>query len=45
MLWRFYCNGGPIFKVVKKGVMNPILSISMACNVISCRKVAKTLKF
>ena len=32
---------GPIFKVVKKGVLNLFLYISMAYNVISCQKVAE----
>ena len=43
------CNGGPTFKVVlesvEKGVIDLFLSISMAHNVISCRKLLKTLKF
>ena len=37
-------NGAPFFKVVlqcKKGALNLFLSISMAYNVISCRKVAE----
>ena len=38
-------NGGPFFKVIlecKKGVLNLFLSIHLAYNVISCRKVEKT---
>ena len=38
MLRKLECNGGPS---VKKGTMDLLLSISMAYNVISCRKVAK----
>ena len=33
------------FRSVKNAAMNLFLSISMAYNVISCIKVAKTLKF
>ena len=38
MLRKLECNGGPS---VKKGTMDLLLSISMAYNVISCRKIAK----
>ena len=47
MFQRGEYGGGPIFKVVleyKKGVMNLFLSISLAYNVISCRKVAENTK-
>ena len=41
LLGKFEYTGGPIFKVVKKGVLNLFLSIFMAYNVISCQKVAE----
>ena len=41
MLGKVESGGGPIFKSVKKGVLNLFLSISMAFNVISCRKYAE----
>ena len=44
MFQKVESGGGPIFKVVLeclKRVLNLFLSISMAYNVISCRKVAE----
>ena len=44
MFQKVEYGGGPIFKVVLeclKGVLNLFLSISMAFNVMTCRKVAE----
>ena len=44
MFQKVEYGGGPIFKVVlecQKRCSEPFLSISMAYNVISCRKVAE----
>ena len=48
MLRRSRCNGGSIFKVVpecKKRYYEPLLSLCVTYNLISCQKLAKTLKF